>query len=76
MGKADRKRMKPELTSIAKVGEKFLEWSDKDPSIDEILTSVTAWYLTDTFPSSIYNYRDVSQRWHSDSAPSLTTPSS
>ena len=41
------------------IGEKFLEWTDDDPEIDEILTSLTLWWLTDTFPSSIYQYRDV-----------------
>ncbi|KAL8280174.1 hypothetical protein RQP46_007504 [Phenoliferia psychrophenolica] len=40
------------------VGEKFLEWSDETPSLDEILTSATLWWLTDTFPTSIYTYRD------------------
>lgn len=37
--------------SLAQVGEKFLERSDDTPSLDEILTSVTLWWLTDTFPT-------------------------
>ena len=41
------------------VGEKFLEWTDDDPDVDEVLTNITLWWLTDTFPTSIYPYRDV-----------------
>lgn len=41
------------------IGEKFLDWSDEDPSLDEILTSVTLYHLTDSFATSIYTYRDV-----------------
>ncbi|KAM0749652.1 alpha/beta-hydrolase [Meredithblackwellia eburnea MCA 4105] len=46
------------LALLAWIGEKFLSWSDTSPSLDEILTAVTLWFLTDTFPSSIYTYRD------------------
>lgn len=42
------------------MGEKILAWSDKDPSLDEILTHVTLWWLTETFAPSIYPYRHVS----------------
>ncbi|GAB7351144.1 hypothetical protein MBLNU459_g1599t1 [Dothideomycetes sp. NU459] len=36
------------LAMLAWIGEKFLEWSDTDPSLDEILDSVTLYYLTET----------------------------
>jgi len=39
------------------IGEKFLDWTDEDPSLDEILSSVTLYWLTETFPRCIYPYR-------------------
>ncbi|SCV68230.1 BQ2448_351 [Microbotryum intermedium] len=48
------------LALLAWVGEKFLDWSDEDLSIDDILESVTVWYLTDTIARSVYPYREVS----------------
>lgn len=43
-----------------RIGEKFLAWTDEDPPMDEILASVTLYWLTETFPRSIYPYRQVS----------------
>jgi hypothetical protein len=43
-----------------RIGEKFLEWTDQDPELDKILEAVSLYWLTDTFPSSVYNYRQVS----------------
>jgi len=40
-----------------RIGEKFLEWSDEDPSLDEILTSVSLYWFTECFARSIYPYR-------------------
>ncbi|KAF4335453.1 microsomal epoxide hydrolase [Fusarium beomiforme] len=45
------------LALLAWIGEKFRDWSDQTPSIQEILTSVSLYWLTDTFPTSIYPYR-------------------
>jgi len=42
---------------LAWIGEKFLAWSDADPDLDTILESVTVYWLTETFPTSIYPYR-------------------
>jgi hypothetical protein len=42
-----------------RIGEKFLAWTDQDPPLDEILASVTLYWLTETFPRSIYPYRQV-----------------
>ncbi|WVQ94796.1 hypothetical protein IAU59_001879 [Kwoniella sp. CBS 9459] len=39
------------------IGEKFLAWSDEDPSLDTILTFISLYWFTDTYPSSIWNYR-------------------
>jgi microsomal epoxide hydrolase len=44
---------------LAWIGEKFLEWTDKDPDVDEILRSVSLYWLTDTFPRCIYPYRQL-----------------
>lgn len=47
------------LALLAWVGEKFLAWSDPSttPSISTILADVTLYWLTESFPSSIYTYR-------------------
>ena len=44
---------------IFRVGEKFLDWSDVDPSLDTILETVSLYWLTETFPRSVYPYRSV-----------------
>lgn len=36
----------------------MLEWSDTDPSLDTILTNVTLYWFTQSFPRSIYPYRE------------------
>ena len=45
------------LAMLSWIGEKFLEWTDDDPALDEILASVSLYWLTDCFPSCIYGYR-------------------
>lgn len=47
------------LALLAWIGEKFLAWSDPSttPSISTILSDVTLYWLTESFPSSIYTYR-------------------
>ncbi|KIX08631.1 uncharacterized protein Z518_03288 [Rhinocladiella mackenziei CBS 650.93] len=47
------------LALLAWVGEKFLKWTDKPPSLDQILESVTLYWLTETFPRAVYPYRQV-----------------
>lgn len=42
---------------LAWIGEKFATWADKTPPLDTILTFITVYWLTDTFPRSIYPYR-------------------
>ncbi|KAJ3957909.1 hypothetical protein N0V92_005496 [Colletotrichum tropicale] len=39
------------------IGEKFLTWTHETPSMDEILASVTLYWLTQTFPRGVYPYR-------------------
>lgn len=48
------------LALLSWIGEKFLEWTDEDPSLDEILDSVSLYWLTDTYARCIYPYRSVS----------------
>jgi len=47
------------MALLAWIGEKFLAWSDEDPDLETILESVTLYWLTETFPTSIYPYRLV-----------------
>ncbi|KEF61011.1 uncharacterized protein A1O9_02575 [Exophiala aquamarina CBS 119918] len=47
------------LSLLAWVGEKFIEWSDETPPLDEILDDVTLYWFTETFPRCIYPYRPV-----------------
>ncbi|KAL9473502.1 hypothetical protein ACSS6W_007882 [Trichoderma asperelloides] len=47
------------IALLAWIGEKFLAWTDEDPPMDEILSSVTLYWLTETFPRSIYPYRQL-----------------
>jgi microsomal epoxide hydrolase len=42
---------------LAWIGEKYIEWSDQRPSTEDILDIVSLWWLTQTFPTSIYPYR-------------------
>ncbi|KAL2356293.1 Alpha/Beta hydrolase protein [Cryomyces antarcticus] len=42
---------------LAMIGEKFRDWSDTTPSLDQILEAVTFYWLTETFPRAIYPYR-------------------
>jgi microsomal epoxide hydrolase len=49
------------LALLAWIGEKFLEWTDEDPPLDEILESISLYWLTDTFPRCIYPYRAFTQ---------------
>ncbi|WVR09250.1 hypothetical protein IAU60_006315 [Kwoniella sp. DSM 27419] len=39
------------------IGEKLLQWSDEDPDLDTVLTFISLYWFTDTYPSSIYPYR-------------------
>ena len=43
------------------MGEKFIAWTDETPSLDEILTTVSLWWMMETFPKAIYPYREVGQ---------------
>ncbi|PVH89426.1 alpha/beta-hydrolase [Cadophora sp. DSE1049] len=45
------------LALLAWIGEKFLSWTDDDPSLSTILESVTLYWFTRSFESSIYTYR-------------------
>ncbi|KAL2065164.1 hypothetical protein VTL71DRAFT_4305 [Oculimacula yallundae] len=45
------------LSLLAWIGEKFLSWTDDDPSLETILESVSLYWFTRSFESSIYTYR-------------------
>jgi microsomal epoxide hydrolase len=47
------------LALLAWLAEKFLDWTDEDPSVDYVLEMASLWWLTETFPTSIYPYREV-----------------
>ncbi|KAL1606169.1 hypothetical protein SLS60_003570 [Paraconiothyrium brasiliense] len=47
------------LALLAWIGEKFLEWSDTDPSLDIILTNVSLYWFTQSLPRSLYPYRQI-----------------
>jgi microsomal epoxide hydrolase len=47
----------PLTCKTTRIGEKFLEWSDKQPELDQILDSVSLYWFTSTFPRSVYPYR-------------------
>jgi microsomal epoxide hydrolase len=47
---------------LAWIGEKYLEWSDEDPPLEEILRAVSLYWLTDTLPRAIYPYRGFVER--------------
>ncbi|KAG8528412.1 uncharacterized protein KY384_007330 [Bacidia gigantensis] len=45
------------LALLAWVGEKFLAWSDEDPSLNTILQDVSLYWFTQTISRSFYPYR-------------------
>ncbi|KAI1823685.1 Alpha/Beta hydrolase protein [Xylaria intraflava] len=47
------------LALMCWIGEKFLDWSDEDPSLDTILAHATLYWITETFSRCIYPYRDI-----------------
>ena len=46
------------LALLCWIGEKYIEWSDTTPSTQDILDSVMLYWVTETFPRSIYPYID------------------
>ncbi|OQE06701.1 hypothetical protein PENVUL_c017G08236 [Penicillium vulpinum] len=47
------------LALLAWMGEKFRDWADIEIPLDVVLCNVSLWWLTETFPLSIYAYREV-----------------
>ncbi|KAH8078649.1 hypothetical protein HD553DRAFT_143594 [Filobasidium floriforme] len=50
------------IALLAWVGEKFIQWTDNTPSTEHILTWLSIYWLTKSYPSSIFYYRDPSMR--------------
>lgn len=47
------------ISLLAWIGEKMLAWSHDEttPSLDIILANITLYWITHTFPTSLYHYR-------------------
>lgn len=45
------------LALLAWLGDKYLRWTDKDPSLDTILEVVSLYWFTDTIPRCLWFYR-------------------
>lgn len=61
------------LALLAWIGEKFMDWTDDDPSLDVILESVTLYWVTNCAATSLWSYRQfygpnaehhATERWH------------
>lgn len=46
------------LALLAWIGEKFLEWTDEDPSLDTMLEAVSLYWYTSTISRCLYPYRE------------------
>ncbi|OLN84907.1 putative epoxide hydrolase 4 [Colletotrichum chlorophyti] len=62
------------LAYLAWVGEKFLEWPENHFELDEVLTGVTLYWLTDTLPRCVYTYRDTFLCGYTPSFPFFNKP--
>ncbi|KAM0712400.1 hypothetical protein Q7P37_011496 [Cladosporium fusiforme] len=47
------------LALLSWIGEKILEWTDRDPPLEKILESVTLYWLTDTMTRCLYHSREL-----------------
>jgi microsomal epoxide hydrolase len=47
------------LALLSWIGEKFLDWTDIDPSLEDILESVTLYWLTESGSRGLYPYRQT-----------------
>jgi len=52
------------VNNMIRIGEKFLEWTDEDPTVEEILRMVTFYWFTSTLPHSLYAYRELMASEH------------
>ncbi|KII87362.1 hypothetical protein PLICRDRAFT_252822 [Plicaturopsis crispa FD-325 SS-3] len=59
---------------LAWIGEKFLDWSDEDPSLDTILEALTLYWVTDTIANCLYPYRELVNHPSDVSEPYISTP--
>ncbi|KPI34365.1 putative epoxide hydrolase [Cyphellophora attinorum] len=47
------------VSLLAWIGEKFVDWTDETPDIDTILESISLYWFTDTFATTLYPYRHL-----------------
>lgn len=61
------------LALLTWIGEKYLAWTDEDPPLDTILESVTLYWLTECYPTSIWPYRELFSKdtWGAHHDPAL-----
>lgn len=61
------------IALLAWIGEKFMDWTDDEPSLDTVLESVTLYWVTNCAATSLWSYRQVfgpkaeshsSEKWH------------
>ncbi|KAF7188548.1 putative epoxide hydrolase [Pseudocercospora fuligena] len=45
------------ISLLAWIGEKFQQWSDETPPLDQILDGATLYWFTQSFPRAIFPYR-------------------
>lgn len=48
------------IALLAWIGEKFLDWTDQDPSTHEILEATTLYWLSRCASTNLWSYRHVS----------------
>ncbi|KIH92846.1 microsomal epoxide hydrolase [Sporothrix brasiliensis 5110] len=58
---------------LAWIGEKYMDWTDADPPVDDILTCITLYWVTNCAATSLWSYRQFygpgaeshgTKRWH------------
>jgi len=49
------------VAMFAWIGEKWLEWTDKDPSLNTICENISIYWLTETYGTTLYFYRAFSK---------------
>ncbi|KAF4996666.1 hypothetical protein FDECE_12344 [Fusarium decemcellulare] len=62
------------LALLAWIGEKMIEWPDEEISIDDILTTVSLYWYTETMPRCIYTYRGTFVNGHQYQFPPFQKP--
>lgn len=66
------------IALLSWIGEKFQQWTDTTPAIDQILDGATLYWFTQSFPRAIYPYRQFfganPNFFHNDPKWNITKP--